>query len=130
MGVYNLSPIFKPQYIANAAAKLVMAPALAVAAGNVVPPNFQYLLNTVHVINITSAPVSLKLWRVPSGAANDDEHIVVPVTVLVPIASSTFPQFDVTALWGAVLAAGDSIYGIAGAASSLVIEGDGAVIQL
>lgn len=127
MPVYNLSPIYRPQYVANAATKLVLASA---AAGDVVPAGYNYLVNVMRAINITSAPVSLKVWRVPSGAANDDQHIVVPVTVLVPVASQTFPLFDVTALWGAVLQPGDSVYGLAGAASSIVIEADGAVIQL
>lgn len=127
MSVYNLSPIVNPQYVANAAAKLTLAP----AGGSVVPANYQYQIAVMRVVNITSAPVSLKLWRVTAAAATQvDENIVVPITVLVPVATSTFPHFDVTVLWGAVLSAGDAIWGVAGSASALTVSADGVVIQL
>ena len=126
MAVFNLSPLFQPQYVANAAAALTFAP----AGGTTVPAGYQYRIDTLRVTNITSAPVSLKVWRVPSGSTDDNQHIVIPVTVLVPVGVSTFPQFDVTALWGAVLSAGDAIWAVAGSASALVIQGDGVVAQL
>lgn len=128
MSVYNLSPVYRPQFIGNAAAKLVMAP--PGAGGNVVPVGYNYKIDVFHVINVTSAPVSLKLWRVPSGGASGNSNIVVPVTVLVPVATQTFPQFDVTSLWGAVLTEGEWIEALAGSASALVAEADGIVIQL
>ncbi len=85
----------------------------------------------MRVVNITAAPVSLKLWRVSAAAATQvNENIVVPVTVLVPVATSTFPHFDVTVLWGAVLSAGDAIWGLAGSASALTVSADGVVVQL
>ena len=127
MAVYSLSPIFQPQYVANAAAAIPFA---TPGAPTAVPANYSYQISVMRVANITAAPVSLKIWRVKSGGTNDNTDIVVPVTVLVPVASQTFPHFDVTALWGVVLAAGDAIWAVAGAASSLVVHGDGAVIQI
>jgi hypothetical protein len=126
MAVYNISPLFQPQYVGNAAAALTFAP----AGGTTVPAGFQYRIDVLRVTNITAAPVTLKVWRVPSGSTDDNTHIVVPVTVLVPVAVQTFPQFDVTALWGAVLSAGDAIWMLAGSASALVVQGDGVVGQI
>lgn len=100
------------------------------AAGDVVPAGFNYKIDVFHVINVTSAPVSLKLWRVAAGGASGNGNMVVPVTVLVPVATQTFPQFDVTVLWGTVLTVGEWIEGVAGAASSLVATADGIVVLL
>lgn len=126
MPVYSLSPIYQPQFVGNAAAALTFAP----AGGTVVPAGYQYQVSVIRVVNVTSAPVSLKLWRVNSGGANDNQHIVVPVTVLVPVATQTFPHFDATVLWGAVLSAGDAIWGLAGSASALSITADGYVVTV
>lgn len=126
MAVYNLSPIFEPQYVGNAAAALVLEPP---GAGSAVPASYYYQIAVCRVANVTGAPVSLEIWRVPAGAANDDQHIIVP-QLNVPVASQTFPGLDLTALWGIVLRAGDAIWAVAGAADSLVIHGDGAVIQI
>jgi|SRR5579862_4796999 len=124
MPVYNLSPIFEPQYVAGAAT------ALAFAAGGVaVPANYNYQIAVVRVANITNAPVSLQVWRVPQGAADDNQHIVIP-QINIPVATQTYPDQDLTALWGIVLQPGDAIWAVAGAANSLVIHGDGAVIQI
>lgn len=126
MAVYNLSPMLEPQYVANgAAAKLTLAPP---GAGTVVPASYNYLISVCRVANNSGAPVSLELWRVPSGASQDNQHIVVP-SINIPVASQTFPYFDVTALWGAVLQPGDALWALAGAGSALVIHADGAVIQ-
>jgi len=127
MPVYSLYPIYRPQFVANAAAKLVLATG---AAGNVVPAGYNYKIDVFHVINVTAAPVTLKIWRVPSGGASGNGNIVVPVTVLVPVASQTFPQFDVTSLWGAVLTEGEWIEALAGSASALVAEADGVIVQI
>jgi hypothetical protein len=126
MAVYNLSPIFKPQYIANAAAAIAFAPP---GAGSVVPASYQYQIAVCRVANITGAPVSLVVWRVPSGATNDNQHIVIP-QINVPVATQTFPDLDLTALWGVVLQPGDAIWAVAGASNALVIQGDGAAIQI
>ena len=126
MAVYNLSPIFQPQYVAAAAAKLVFAtPGLP----SVVPAQMNYQIMVCRVANIDTIPVSLQVWRVPSGASQDNQHVVVP-TINIPVASQTFPYFDLTALWGVTLQPGDSIYAMAGVASMLVIHADGAVITL
>ena len=124
MPVYNLSAIYNPQFIGNAAAALTFAP----VGGTTVPVGYQYQISVLRVVNVTNAPVTLKLWRVNSGGANDNQHIVVPITVLVPVATQTFPHFDVTVLWGAVLSAGDAIWGIAGSASALSVTADGYVV--
>lgn len=126
MALYSLSPIFQPQYIANAAALLVFGTG---GSPTVVPAGFNYQISVAHVANRTGAPVSLEVWRVPNGAAQDNEHIIVP-TINIPAATQTSPYFDLTALWGAVLQPGDGIYALAGAASSLIIQADGAVITL
>ena len=124
MPVFNLSPILQPQFIAASAAALTFAP----VGGTTVPAGYQYQVSVMRVVNVTSAPVTLKLWRVNSGSTDDNQHIVVPVTVLVPVATQTFPHFDVTVLWGAVLGVGDAIFGVAGSASALSVTADGYVI--
>lgn len=124
MSVYNLSPLFKPQFVANSAAALVFA---TPGAPSAVPANQQYQLNVIRVANIDTVPCTLKIWRVPSGATDDDTHVVVPVINLPP-ASNSFPWFDVTTLWQVTLSAGDAIWAVAGTASKLIIHGDGAVV--
>ena len=125
MAVYNLSPIFQPQYVGDPAAALAFAPP---GAGSVVPTSYNYQIYTCRVANTTNAPVSLQVWRVPAGAEGDNQHLVVP-SINIPVASQTFPDFDVTALWGAVLQPGDSIWAQASVANALIIQADGAVIQ-
>lgn len=122
----QFSPLFKPQYVGNVSAALVLATA---GAPTVVPAQFNYQIQSVRVTNVTNAPVSLEVWRVPSGATADAQHIVTPNTVNVPVGSNTYPHFDLTVLWGAVLQPGDAIWALAGSASALVIQGDGLVIQ-
>lgn len=124
MSVYNVSPIFNPQFIANAAAALTFAP----QGGTTVPINTRYQINTARVVNVTNAPVALTIWIVPSGSADDNQHLAVPVTVVIPVASQTFPHFDATVLWGLVLNSGDAIWAQAGTASALTINGSGAVV--
>jgi hypothetical protein len=126
MAVYNLSPIVEPQYVAATSAALALAPP---GAGSAVPAGYYYQIAVCRVSNVTNAPVSLQVWRVPSGASADNAHMVLP-PINVPVASQTFPDFDLTTLWGIVLRPGDAIFAIAGAASSLVIHADGAVIQI
>ncbi len=126
MAVYNLSPIFKPQFVAAGSAQLVFA---TPGAPLVVPASYNYQIAVLHVANVAGVPVSFKAWRVPASAAADDEHIVVPI-INIPVATQTFPYFDLTALWGAILAVGDSIYCEAGQGSALSIQGDGAVISI
>jgi hypothetical protein len=125
MAVYNLSPIFAPQFVATGgAAQLTFAPP---GAGLLVPAGYNYQIAVLRVVNLAGAPVSLKLWRVPAGSAADDQHVVCP-TINIPVATQTFPYFDVTALWGAVLQPNDCIYALAGAGNALTLQGDGAVI--
>ena len=126
MAIYSLSPIFEPQYVAGAAAALVFA---TPGGPTVIPAGYNYQISVARVANKTGAPVSFKCWRVPSGSTDDDAHIVVPA-INIPVATSTSPYFDITALWGVVLQPGDAIWALAGAASSLILQGDGAVIQI
>ncbi len=126
MPVYSLSPLYQPQYVDAAGAVLTFA---TPTGPTIVPAGYNYQIDVARVANITGAPVSFKVWRVPSGATNDDAHIIVP-SVNVPVATQTFPYFDITALWGIVLQPGDAIWALAGAATSLVIHADGAVVQI
>lgn len=124
MPTYALSPVYDPQNIANAAAALILA---TPGGGSVVPANLAIQISVLRVANNSNAPVTLEVWRVPAGAAADNAHVVVPV-ITVPVATNTFPQFDVTALWGAVLQSGDAIWAVAGAANALIVQADGVVI--
>lgn len=127
MPVYNLSPIFEPQYVATlTAAALTFVPGVG---GSVVPANYNYQIAVCRVANVTATPIPLTVWRVPSGGSATNATLVIP-QINVPVATQTFPNLDLTALWGIVLRPGDSIYALAGTASALVIHGDGAVIQL
>lgn len=125
MPVYSLSPIFEPQYIAASAAAVAFAPP---GAGSAVPANYNYQIAVCRVANVTSAPVALTVWRVPSGGSATNATLAIP-QINIPVATQTFPDLDLTALWGIILRPGDAIYAQAGAASSLVIHADGAVIQ-
>lgn len=126
MSIYSLAPIFDPQYVAAAAAALLFATANNPSA---VPGGYAYQINVARVANRTAAPVSLEIWRVPAGAAADNAHIVIP-QINVPVATQTAPHMDLLALWGIVLQPGDAIWAVAGAAASLIFQGDGVVIQL
>lgn len=125
----NFATIYNPQFIPNAAAALIFAPASAAGAG-VVPAQFNYSILTIRVTNVTAAPVSLTIWRVPAGSIDDNQHLVIPATVNVPTATAATPWFDVGNLFGAVLGVGDAIWALAGSASALTISADGVVIQL
>lgn len=122
MSVYNLSPIFSPQYVPIASAQLVFA-----SGATAVPANLNYVISVLRVANNSGSPVSLQIWRVPAGASPDAQHVVIP-TINVPVATQTLPNLDLTALWGAVLLPGDAIYAVAGTVSALVIQGDGATV--
>lgn len=127
MAVFNLGAIFQPQYVANATTQLTFSP--AAGGGLVVPANYNFQIATCRVSNNSNAPVSLEMWRVPQGSAADTLHIVVPA-INIPVATQTFPWMDLTRFWGIILAPGDSIYAVAGTASALTIDADGAVIQI
>lgn len=122
---YNVAPLIEPQFVGVAAAAVTLAPP---GAGTTVPANTVFRFSTVRVVNVSALPCALTVWRVPSGQTQIAANNIVPVTVVIPVANNTFPHFDVMTLWGATLRAGDAIWAQAGAASALVIEGDGAVI--
>ena len=127
MPIYNLSPIVNPQYVPHsAAAQLNFA---TLGSPVVVPASANYQISVLRVANKTAAPVQLTVWRVPATKSADDEHLVLPA-IYVPVATQTMPHMDLLALWGAILQPGDSIYTLAGASSSLIIQGDGAVITI
>lgn len=127
--VYSVSVIYQPQFVANSATKLSFFPSVAAANPLIVPAGFLFQISVMRIANVSTAPVGLTIWRVPSGSSNANANVVVPQAVNVPIAAATFPQFDVTALWGAILQPGDAIYALASAASALVVQADGAIIQ-
>jgi hypothetical protein len=124
--VFTPSPILEPQFIGPAAAPLVFQPN---AGGSSVPANFTYQINSCNVSNVSGAPVSLTVWRVPAGSAADNQHLRVPATVIVPAATSSVPWVEMTILEGINLMAGDAVWAAAGAANALVIDADGTVIQ-
>ena len=124
--VFTPSPIFEPQFIPTVPAALTLKPN---AGGVVVPANFTYQINTCNVTNISGVPVSLTVWRVPAGSANDNQHIRIPSTVVVPAATGSIPWVELTILEGVNLMAGDAIWASAEAANALVIDADGTVIQ-
>lgn len=126
MPAYSLSPMFQPQYVNAVASKLTFA---TPTNPTQVPAQVNYQIATLHVANVSGSPVTLAIYRVPSGGVAGVDNLVVP-QVTIPAATQSNPYFDVTALWGAVLVPGDSIVAVAGAANSLVIHGDGMVITL
>jgi hypothetical protein len=123
MAVYNLAPIFPPQYINLTTAAALVSPGGITA----VPANQVYQIATMRVVNVTANPVVLVIYRLRPGSSADAAHTVV-AAVVVPVASQTFPHFDVTALWGAVLTAGDSIWASCTTAAALVVTADGAIV--
>lgn len=126
MSDYLSARLIKPQFITVTSAPITWAP---IPGGLAVPVNVQYLLKNPRVSNTSGSPVTLAVWLVPAGATNNAEHQVIVPSVVVPIASNTFPQFDLTCLWGATLAQGDAIWVQAGTGSALIIYCDGLVVQ-
>ena len=125
MPTYALSPLFEPQYVSHGATNpLVFA---TPGAPTAVPSGYSYLINVLRVTNTDSGPVSLSVYRVPSGGAVGNATLVCP-PINIPVATQSLPALDLTMLWGAVLQPGDSICMVAGAANKLVVQGDGAVI--
>jgi hypothetical protein len=131
MSVYNLSPIFKPQFVAGpgSGAGLVFAPSSA-AGGIVVPAGYNFQINTMRAINTGASPISLTVWRLPSGIGTGNSQLMVPASVNLPVASNSTPWFDLGVLWGAVLAPGDGIWALAAVANTVVVVADGATIQI
>lgn len=128
MAQYTLSPIFQPQYVPNVAAGLVFAPASA-AGLSVVPANWGYQINTCRVSNNANSICTLEVWRVPKGSVNDAQHIRL-FFINIPPPTQSNGWFDVGPLFGAVLMSGDAIWMLAGTASQLVVDADGAVFSL
>lgn len=125
MPSYALSPIFECQFIATgAAAPFTFAPP---GGGTVVPPNVFYQISSIRVINKGAPPTLLTMWRVPNGGGTTDVNLCVP-ELIVPSPTQSFPWFDVTSLWGAILRPGDSIAGLAGTGAQLIVIADGSVI--
>ena len=91
-----------------------------------VPKNYNYIVGELRVANVTASAVTLSVWRCPVGTTPVAGNCVIN-NIIVPPATQTFPDFDVTALWGAVLQPGDSVYMQAGTASALNAWGDGIV---
>ena len=125
MAVYDLTAIFAPQYVSHTAAAVPFAYG---SWGTVIPAGFKLQIQVARVANNGAVPVSLTVWRVPSGSSADNAHVVCG-SLNIPISTNTYPQFDLTALWGVVLSPGDTIWAIAGTASALVIQADGIIEQ-
>lgn len=123
MTTYDFYPVFNPQFVpdTDAAALTFATP----GAGVAVPANYKILISHCTVANVSADPVNLSVWRVPSGDSADPAHLLC-LTIPIPPATEAIPWFNVDCLWGAVLEAGDAIWALAGTASALVIQGDGA----
>lgn len=121
---FQLSTIIKPQYVANAAAALNLTVDGAGTQAVVVPALTSLSLWTARFTNNSALAVTLKVFRVPSGAAADAAHVVIN-TITVPVATANNPYFD----WspGYTLAAGDAIWAVAGTANAIVVTGDGGI---
>ena len=121
---FILSQIIAPQYVANAAAALLLTVDAARTQAAAVPALTTLSLWTARFSNGTASAVTLKVWRVPSTLADDATHVVVN-TITIPVATANNPYFD----WspGYQLAAGDAIWALAGTASALVVTGDGGI---
>jgi hypothetical protein len=122
---FQLSQIIKPQFVANgAAAALQLTTNAAGTQAPAVPVLTTLTLWTARFTNILGAPVTLKVWRVPAGAAADDAHIVIN-TITLPVATANNPYFD----WspGYQLGPVDAIFAEASGASAIVVTGDGGI---
>lgn len=122
---FNLSPIIQPQYVAEAAAAaLTLTVTVAGATAAAVPALTRLSLWTARFTNVTASPVTLIVYRVPSGGAAGAATTVVAV-ITIPVATAANPYFD----WspGYVLAPGDAIWALAGTVSALVVTGDGGI---
>jgi hypothetical protein len=121
---FTLSQIIAPQFVALAAAALQLTVDGAGTQAAAVPTLTGLSLWTARFTNVTGGPVTLKVFRVPSGAAADSAHTVVN-TITIPVATANNPYFD----WspGYQLAPGDGIFAVAGSASAIVVTGDGGI---
>ena len=132
-----LSPMFQPQWItgpvtvvagvvtAQSSNPLVFAPTGVTA----VPAGVSYLIQRMQVTNTTGTPITLVIWRIPSGGiVGANSNIVVP-GIVIPANSYTYPYFIPKALQGIVLQPGDSLYAGTSTANTLTISGDGALIS-
>jgi hypothetical protein len=81
----------------------------------------------LRVSNVTSSPVTLSVWFVPTGSTADNQHLLIN-NVTIPVASNTNPYFDVGDLFGKALPAGSAVWMLAGTASALVVSGSGTMI--
>lgn len=121
---FTLSQIIKPQFVGNVAAALVMVTTTGGSTATTVPARTQLSLWTCRFVNVTAAPVTLKVWRVTSGGTNDDTHVAV-MTINVPPATFTQPWFEWSPRYQ--MAPGDAIWAIAGTASAISVSGDGGI---
>jgi hypothetical protein len=117
---FQLSKIIVPQFVALAATALQLTVDAAGTQAAAVPALTSLSLWTARFINVTNAPVTLKVYRGAATAAN-----TVINTITIPVATANNPYFE----WspGYQLAAGDSIVAIAGTASAIVVTGDGGI---
>jgi|SRR5882724_3249486 len=121
---FQLSQIIKPQHVANASTALQLTVDGAGTQAAAVPALTALSLWTCRIANVTATPVTLRIYRVPSGAAADLAHTVL-FTITIPVATANNPYFDWSPNYQ--LAAGDAIFMIAGTATALVVTGDGGI---
>jgi hypothetical protein len=116
------STIFNTQEVSSSAAPLVFYPngGAAIQTGNL------YQINTAWASNNSASPVTLKVWRVPSGGSATAATLIGP-QITVPVASLSVPNIPLSMLWGIQLNPGDTIYAQAGTGSAIVVTADGGI---
>lgn len=117
---FQLSKIIVPQFVANAATALQLTIDGAGTQAAAVPALTQLSLWTARFTNVTSSPVTLKVYRGTVAAGN-----VAINTITIPVATASNPYFDWSPSYQ--LAAGDAIWAIAGTATAIVVTGDGGI---
>jgi hypothetical protein len=117
---FQLSKIIAPQFVSNAAAALSLTVDGAGTTAAAVPVLTSLSLWTCRFTNVSGAPVTLTVYRGTVAAANK-----VINAISIPVATANNPYFA----WdpGYQLAAGESIWALAGTANALVVTGDGGI---
>lgn len=116
---FNPATICNPQYVAiTSAAQLVFGPQV----GTAIPAGALYQINASWVSNPSALPCWVEIYRVPSGGTAAQATRIFPRTVL-----AVGAYIPVSPLWGAELNPGDTLWGLAQTASSIVFTADGGV---
>ena len=132
-----LSPMFQPQWITGTvtvAAGVVTAQSsnpliFAPTGATVVPAGVSYLIQRMQVSNTTGVPITLVIWRIPSGGVLGANSSIVVPGIVIPANSFTYPYFIPKALQGIVLQPGDALFAGTSTPNTLTVSADGAIIS-